>query len=154
MFSELSVAWNATLSALHHYSRHEWVLRERERFALSTYAAKTRLKAENWQAPAVTLSGGNQQKVALLRCLLAKPRVLLLDDPTRGVDARAKADIAALLRELAAQGVCVLLLSSELDELVSLCDRALVFCEGRIVTELSRGELSRERLLRAMLGAA
>jgi ABC-type sugar transport system ATPase subunit len=77
----------------------------------------------------------------------------LLDDPTRGVDAKAKAEIGALLRELASEGVAVLLLSSELDELVTLCDRVLVFLGGRIEAQLAGAELHRERVLRAMLGA-
>ena len=81
-------------------------------------------------------------------------RLLLLDDPSRGVDAAAKSDIVRLLRELAASGVCVLLSSSELDELVTACDRVLVFFDGRVAKTLGAGELRRENVLRFMSGSA
>jgi ribose transport system ATP-binding protein len=153
VFPELSVTWNATLSGLAGLTRYGWVQREQELNAVRKYSQATHLKAHGAGALAGTLSGGNQQKVALMRCLVAAPRLLLLDDPTRGVDAKAKAEIGALLRELASEGVAVLLLSSELDELVTLCDRVLVFLGGRIEAQLAGAELHRERVLRAMLGA-
>lgn len=152
VFPELSLHWNATLSALRRFERYEWVDRELELGAARAAAKRARLAASDWSLPAGALSGGNQQKLALTRCLLAEPRVLLLDDPTRGVDAAAKADVARLLRELAASGVCVLLSSSELDELVSLCDRVLIFFKGEVARVLEGAELCREDVLRCMSG--
>jgi ribose transport system ATP-binding protein len=104
------------------------------------------------------LSGGNQQKVALARCLLARPSVLLLDEPMRGVDIGAKADLHALIVELAEQGTSVLFVASEADELLALADRVLVLFRGRIVdemggVELAHEPLARERIARRAMGA-
>ena len=101
-----------------------------------------------------TLSGGNQQKVYLARSLLARPRVLLLDEPTRGIDVAAKADIYGLLRNWAADGIGILLITSELSELLTLADRILVMYRGRIVAELTGGEATKDAVLTAAMGAA
>jgi ABC-type sugar transport system ATPase subunit len=101
-----------------------------------------------------TLSGGNQQKVVIARWLAAGPKILLLNDPTRGIDVGAKRDLYRLLRELSKAGLTVVMLSSEVDEHVELMDRVLVFREGSLAAELGRGELSRERLVDAFFGGA
>ncbi|MER6560582.1 sugar ABC transporter ATP-binding protein [Streptomyces sp. NPDC001027] len=101
-----------------------------------------------------TLSGGNQQKVIIARWLAANPKVLLLNDPTRGIDVGAKRDLYRLLRELSKAGLSVVMLSSEVDEHVELMDRVLVFREGSLATELNRSQLSRERLVDAFFGGA
>ncbi|MFE9445848.1 sugar ABC transporter ATP-binding protein [Streptomyces sp. NPDC006602] len=101
-----------------------------------------------------TLSGGNQQKVVIARWLAAGPEVLLLNDPTRGIDVGAKQDLYRLLRELSQAGLTVVMLSSEVDEHVELMDRVLVFREGSLAAELGRAELSRERLVDAFFGGA
>jgi ribose transport system ATP-binding protein len=104
--------------------------------------------------PVKTLSGGNQQKVVLAKWLLAKPTVLLLDEPTRGIDVGAKFEIYQLIRQLADDGAGVLVISSEIEELIGLCDRILVMRRGAIVDELAHGEFDRERILRAALHEA
>ena len=104
--------------------------------------------------PVRTLSGGNQQKVVLGKWLLREPRVLLLDEPTRGIDVGAKFEIYRLIHELANRGAGVLVISSELEELMGLCDRILVMRRGTLVDELPRIEFDRERILRAALGTA
>ena len=101
--------------------------------------------------PVRTLSGGNQQKVVLAKWLLAEPRVLILDEPTRGIDVGAKAEIYQLIRDLADRGAGVLVISSELEELAGLCDRILVMNRGRITGEFSHGDFDRERILGAAL---
>jgi ribose transport system ATP-binding protein len=103
------------------------------------------------EQPAGTLSGGNQQKLVLARWLLARPDVLILDEPTRGIDVAARYDIYELVRALAAAGAGVLLISSETDELLGLCDRILVMCRGELRDELAREAFDRERILRAAL---
>jgi ribose transport system ATP-binding protein len=153
VFPELSVVWNATLSSLARYTTAGWVSKRRELRDALEQARASRLKASAVALAAAELSGGNQQKLALMRCLLAGPRLLLLDDPTRGVDAAAKSEIAGLLRERAARGLCVLVFSSELEELTELCDRVLVFFAGRVVSELVAPSLDRERMLEAMMGS-
>lgn len=98
------------------------------------------------------LSGGNQQKVVIARWLLLKPRVLILDEPTRGVDVGAKAEIHALMRQLAADGVAVLMISSELPEVLGVSDRVLVMHEGRVTGEFSRDEATQDKIMRAATG--
>jgi rhamnose transport system ATP-binding protein len=150
----LGVTDNATLSALARYSPNGLVDRERERLDVEREGARLRLRAPSLDAPAATLSGGNQQKLALLRCLLTKPRLLLLDDPTRGVDVGAKAEIHELLRELARENLGIVFRSTELDELFAVADRVMVFYRGRVVETLTGRELTRERVLEGMLGTA
>jgi ribose transport system ATP-binding protein len=105
------------------------------------------------EAPVKTLSGGNQQKVVLAKWLLAQPRVLLLDEPTRGIDVGAKFEIYQLIHELADRGAGILVISSELEELSGICDRIRVRRRGEIVDELGRAEFDRERILKGALGA-
>ena len=102
--------------------------------------------------PVEALSGGNQQKVALARWLETKPGVLILDEPTQGVDVGAKAEIHGIIRELAAQGLACLLISSELPELLAMCDRIAVMRGGTIVSILSRSEATQETILERALG--
>jgi ribose transport system ATP-binding protein len=104
------------------------------------------------QAPVRALSGGNQQKVVLAKWLMARPDVLILDEPTRGIDVGARFDIYQLIHDLADQGAGVLVISSELEELIGLCDRILVMSHGEIREELSREAFDRERILKAALG--
>ena len=102
--------------------------------------------------PTAALSGGNQQKLVLAKWLAARCEVLIADEPTRGVDVGAKAEMHALLRELTRQGTGILLISSELPEILGLCDRILVMRQGRIAGELPREQADEETLLRLMAG--
>ena len=99
-----------------------------------------------------TLSGGNQQKVVLAKWLLANPSVFILDEPTRGIDVGAKFEIYQLINDLSAQGAGVLIISSEIEELIGLCDRILVMSHGEIRDELRRPEFDRGRILASALG--
>jgi len=112
-------------------------------------AAQLNLRAANLELPVTTLSGGNQQKVLLARCLMTSPKVLLLDEPTRGVDVGAKAEIYEALRRLAANGLAVLFASSEIEETRMLADRVLVLRQGRIGAEFVREDATDEALFAA-----
>jgi ABC-type sugar transport system ATPase subunit len=101
-----------------------------------------------------SLSGGNQQKVVLSKWLAAEPRILILDEPTHGVDVGTKADVHAIVTELAQQGLSILLISSELPEVLGMSDRVLVMREGRLVAELARDEATPERVVAAAAGIA
>jgi len=101
----------------------------------------------------VNLSGGNQQKVVLAKWLFADPEVLILDEPTRGIDVGAKFEIYTLMAELAAAGKCVVMISSEMPELLGLCDRIYVMNEGRMVGEFDRAEASQEGIMRCIVNA-
>ena len=107
------------------------------------------IAARDLELPVTALSGGNQQKVLLARCLMRSPSVLLMDEPTRGVDVGAKAEIYRILRKLAAQGLSIIFTSSEIEETRILADRVLVLCQGRISAEFQYEELSDEGLFAA-----
>jgi ABC-type sugar transport system ATPase subunit len=128
------------------------VRRRAEREAVRRLAHGFRLHLSSLTAPVRTLSGGNQQKVYLARCLLPEPRVLLLDEPTRGIDVGAKADIYELMREWVARGVAILLITSEMEELLALSDRILVMHRGRVAAEFTGAAASKERILAAAMG--
>jgi ribose transport system ATP-binding protein len=106
------------------------------------------------EQPVKTLSGGNQQKVVLGKWLMAKPAVLILDEPTRGIDVGAKYEVYQLIDQLTQDGAAVLVISSELEELIGICDRILVISQGEVRDELPRAEFERERILRAAIGTA
>lgn len=116
-------------------------------------AQRTGLAPNALARPIVELSGGNQQKVVLGKWLVSNPRLLLLDDPTRGVDVGAKAEMYAHLRALVEHGASVLVASSDAQELVDACDRILVLHQGHIVATVRPGECSAERLLALAMGA-
>lgn len=133
LMMQMAVRENGTLSLLPQLSRCGVVRGRAERERATAMATRTRLKANDSEAPVQTLSGGNQQKVLLGRWLLLDPDVLFLDDPTRGVDVGAKEDIYGMIAELAARGKAVLMVSSELPELLRCCDRILVMNQGELV---------------------
>lgn len=116
------------------------------------YVDQLAIKVSSLWQPAKTLSGGNQQKVVLSKALASEPRVIILDEPTRGVDARARQDVYHLIHELTAQGVGVLLISSELEEVIELSDRVLVMYQGTVVEELAHSECELERVMAASFG--
>jgi ribose transport system ATP-binding protein len=144
-----TVKFNASLAALRAFRRWFTVDGRRERAAVAEQVKALRIKTPSLASTVANLSGGNQQKVVLAKCLLTHPSVLLMDEPTRGIDVGAKAEIYALMSELASRGAGILMVSSELPELLAMCDRVLVLCEGRLTAELSREEATQERILEA-----
>ena len=147
-----SAMHNTSLPTLGRLSRFSWIWRQRERTQTSTLFDRLRVRTPGLDAVVAGLSGGNQQKVVLAKWLAARPHVLILDEPTRGVDVGAKSEIHALIGELAAQGTAILIISSELPEVVRLSDRILVLREGRLVGEIRREDATQEGLLRLMAG--
>jgi ABC-type sugar transport system ATPase subunit len=145
---------NTSLTILDRLSRFTWIDRAKERLLVQRYFDRLRVRTPSVDVVVAGLSGGNQQKIVLARWLAAESKILILDEPTRGVDVGAKAEIHALIGELAEQGAAILLISSELPELLNLSDRILVLRAGRLVGELPRAEANQERLLRLMAGLA
>ncbi|RED49051.1 sugar ABC transporter ATP-binding protein [Aestuariispira insulae] len=145
---DMSIAANSSLAALDQVSSNGFLLGGRERNLAEELGAGLNLKCGTVKDAASSLSGGNQQKVVLAKWLARQPKVLLLDEPTRGVDVGAKAEIYAILREQAAKGVALLVVSSELPELITLCDRILVLADHKIQGELHHTEFSEEKILR------
>ncbi|TWD82331.1 monosaccharide ABC transporter ATP-binding protein (CUT2 family) [Kribbella amoyensis] len=147
-----SILANTVVSSLPAYGRLGVIARRMERSASVRMADRLRLKFGRLQDEVGTLSGGNQQKVVFGRMLLTEPKLLLLDEPTRGVDIGAKAEIYRLLGELAGQGIGVLLASSELPELIGVCDRVVVLRDGRDVASFSTADSGEGDLLAAAMG--
>ncbi|HEY2376389.1 MAG TPA: sugar ABC transporter ATP-binding protein [Gemmatimonadaceae bacterium] len=143
---------NTSLPMLERLSRLWIVRRADERAVGEAYATKLRIRASALDALVGGLSGGNQQKIVLARWLAANARVLILDEPTRGVDVGAKAEIHGLIHDLAARGAAVLLISSELPEVIALSHRILVMRQGQIVAEVPREAATQDALLRLMTG--
>jgi ribose transport system ATP-binding protein len=148
---EMSVAANASLASLDETIRAGLVDRAREAAHVSPYLERFRVKTPSLRQLIRHLSGGNQQKVILAKWLAAAPEVLLLDEPTRGIDINAKREIYAFVDELAHAGLGLIVVSSELREIMALSDRILVLCEGRQTAEFARGEATAETILRAAL---
>ena len=150
----MDVLNNATLSILPRLARLGFITRGGERQAAQGYFDRLRVKSPRLDTLVAALSGGNQQKIVLTKWLAARCPILILDEPTRGVDVGAKAEIHALIDELAAAGNAVILISSEMPEVLHLSTRILIFRAGRIVGELSRADASQESLMRLMAGVA
>ncbi|WP_066954171.1 sugar ABC transporter ATP-binding protein [Streptomyces lushanensis] len=146
----LSVRENIALAALPGLSRFGLVDDARIDRVVDTFVKRLRIKASSPHQRVGELSGGNQQKVLLARWLAMRPRVLLLDEPTRGIDVGAKAEVRGLIDELADEGLGVLLISSDMEELIGGSDRVVVLRDGAVVAELTGAEVTEERLLRAI----
>jgi ribose transport system ATP-binding protein len=150
---ELSVAHSVSLSSLDRFTgRLGWMREGEERAAVRELTDGFHLATPSLDAPVRALSGGNQQKVYLARCLMAKPQLLLLDEPTRGIDVGAKADIYALVRGWTERGITILLITSEMDELLLLADRILVMHRGRVTAELDGSSATKDMVLAAAMG--
>ena len=145
-----SVRLNMTLGRLP--SKHGWIDHAAERQAAQAYADQTDIRCRSIEQPVDELSGGNQQKALISRWLMHDADAYLFDEPTRGVDVAAKATIHGLMHELAANNKGVVVVSSDLVELMSICDRIVVMARGRLVTSLDRGEWSEDQILAAALG--
>ena len=104
--------------------------------------------------PATTMSGGNQQKVVIAKWLATEPRLLIIDEPTRGIDVGTKAEVHRLLSELAGKGLAILMISSELPEVLGMADRVLVVCEGRITADIARADATPENVMSAATRSA
>jgi rhamnose transport system ATP-binding protein len=150
----MSVAANTSLASLGRLARHGLLDRAGERAEAQRFVDDFAIRTPSIDAPVGTLSGGNQQKVALARWLSTSPRVLILDEPTQGVDIGAKAEIHRLIRALAADGLAILLISSELPELLGLAHRIGVMRGGRLVGLVDHAEATEERLMSLALGHA
>jgi ribose transport system ATP-binding protein len=149
---QMSVSENITLTSLEAFSRHGVLDLDAEREQADELVAKLHIRAASLDQEVVNLSGGNQQKVVLARWLAAGCRVLLFDEPTRGIDVGAKAEIYELIGELVERGVAVVLISSEMSELLGLADRVAVMHEGKLQGVLDRNEATQERIMELALG--
>ena len=149
-----SVRRNSALASLYRRSRAGFVKAGQERAAVEENVEKMQIKVSSIEQKASTLSGGNQQKVMLARWLMTQPRVLMIDEPTKGVDVGARMSVYRIIDQLTREGIAILMLTSDMMELIGLSDRVLVFYEGRITGELKRGEATEEKIMLAASGMA
>jgi ABC-type sugar transport system ATPase subunit len=152
LFPDLDVAGNVSLCSLRGAVQGGLLSRAREEALVAGAIRETGVKTPGLHAAIGGLSGGNQQKCIIGRWLLTRPRILLLDDPTRGIDVGAKAELYGLIDRLCREGMGVLFTSSELPELLTLSDRILVLAEGRLTAELSRAEATEHQIMEAAMG--
>jgi len=148
----MSVKENMTLTALNYFSSVWGLKHEAEQQAVQDFIRLFNIKTPGMQQPIRLLSGGNQQKVAIARGLMTRPKVLILDEPTRGVDVGAKKEIYQLINQFKQEGLSIILVSSEMPEVLGMSDRILVMHEGRICGEFDRADATQERLMACAVG--
>ena len=149
---DMGIDHNVALASLGRLRNHGLIRRSSERDLATEWAGKLQLKFGRLKNSVSTLSGGNQQKVVLAKWLARHPSMLIIDEPTRGIDVGTKAEIHRLLDQLVADGVAVLMISSELPEVLGMADRVMVLREGRLVDELARADADEPSIMRAATG--
>jgi len=152
LLMDFSIERNIALASLDHVQRGGLIPRGAERRFARDWAVRLQLKYGKLTNPVWTLSGGNQQKVVLAKWLARKPKLLIVDEPTRGIDVGTKAEVHRLLSELAGQGVAVLMISSELPEVLGMADRIVVLFEGRVMREFLRADATEDAIMHAATG--
>ena len=141
-----SIRENISLPNLPAKQKGLLINRKREKIDCEEYASQVRLKAASIEHDAFSLSGGNQQKVVVAKWIMANPKLLILDEPTRGVDVGAKSEIHSLMCQFAAEGLAIIMISSELPEVMGMSDRVIVYHEGSISGEFKREEILNEKV--------
>jgi len=144
---KLPVQENIVLPSLDKHARGGWVDQQGLFHTAANYVDKLNIRTPHLQQKAMFLSGGNQQKVVLAKWLALNPKVLIMDEPTRGIDVGAKAEVHALMSQLARTGVGIIMISSEMPEILGMSDRILVMHEGRVATILDRAEATQEKIM-------
>ncbi|UCI28700.1 sugar ABC transporter ATP-binding protein [Mesorhizobium sp. B2-8-5] len=152
LMGELPVYQNASLASLGAFARLGFVDKAKEHQAVQDYVDRFRIKTPSLFQQIKNLSGGNQQKVLISRWLMRGLKVIVVDEPTRGIDVGAKSEIFALIDRLAGEGLAVVMMTSEMPELLGLADRIAVMCEGRLTSIMSREEATQEKILNAAIG--
>jgi len=146
----MDIRENTTIASLKKISRSGILDQEKEVIEAENFRKKMRTKANNVFQNVGSLSGGNQQKVVLAKWLMTEPEILFLDEPTRGIDVGAKYEIYTIIEEMAALGKCVCIISSELPEIIGMCDRIYTMNEGKMTGEVLREEANQELLMNLM----
>ena len=152
VFLDYTIEWNIPIMSIRTISNGLFLNRKKIDETVSSYIQRLRIATPSAQQFVRNLSGGNQQKVALAKTLAANTRVLILDEPTRGIDVGAKQEIYQLMNELAAEGIAILMISSEMEEVMGMSDRIMVFYEGRVTGMLDRGDFTSKRIMELASG--
>jgi rhamnose transport system ATP-binding protein len=151
LFLPWSINRNITLPTIHRYARRQLIRPKLEQAESRKYFDLLKVRAVSVETPAASLSGGNQQKVVIGKLLSGNSRILIMDEPTKGVDVGSKAQIYEVMCDLAAQGFGILMISSELPEVINMCDRIVVMREGRVSATIPKREATQESVLAAAL---
>ena len=151
LFLRMSVMKNSSIVMMNKVSKHGVINSAQEYETTRSYVEKLNVKTPNMEKEVMELSGGNQQKVVVAKWLSNEPQILIVDEPTRGIDVGAKKEIHNLISNLAKSGVAIIMISSEMPEILGMCDRIYVMHEGRIKSELSRGEATQEKIMEVIL---
>lgn len=147
------IEFNTSILCLKEFLSFCRVNKKKERKIVDEQIEAMSIKVSGYKQLAINLSGGNQQKVVLGKWLARHPRIIIMDEPTRGIDVKAKAEIYAIMNELTAQGCSIIMVSSELPEIIGMCDRVVVMMEGRMTGILERSDLSQEKIMKYSLNA-
>ncbi len=150
---KMNIRENITLPILKHLSRLSFLDRGNELAVTQEYGRRLDVRASSWEQMVESLSGGNQQKVVLGKWLATRPRVLILDEPTRGIDVATKVEVHKFMGELAGQGIGIIMVSSEMLEILGISDNIIVMHEGRITARFGRMEATAEKVLKAAVGS-
>jgi L-arabinose transport system ATP-binding protein len=154
LFFEQSVRWNISMAVLPSLRKRRFLAQGAERALAREYVGRLRIQAPDTETAVGALSGGNQQKTVLARWLATKPKLLILDEPTHGVDVGAKAEIHELIRGLAREGIAILLISSELPEVLALSSRIVVMRQGRVTADLAHHDADERSVMMYATGTA
>lgn len=154
LFMYLNIAKNITAPCISRVSNHFLIDKELERSISNTYKDRLGIKNNSITENAANLSGGNQQKVVLAKWIMSKSKILILDEPTKGIDIAAKVDVYNVMNEMVTKDVSIILISSDVDEIVGMCDRTIVLYNGRISAIISRGEATREEIMSYATGGS
>lgn len=146
-----SIKENITLPSLDHFIRRGAIDANKEIVVANEYRDKLNIKSYNVEQDVGNLSGGNQQKVIFSKWVLSGADILILDEPTRGIDVGAKYEIYQVINELAAEGKSVIFISSDMPEILGMCDRVYIMNEGKMAGELSKSEISQENIMKAIM---
>ena len=146
-YMEYSILWNISIMSLPAISRLSVIRRRQETILSKEYADRLRIKTPTYEQLLKNLSGGNQQKVILAKVLAAETDIIIFDEPTRGIDVGAKQEIYHLMNELVEQGVSILMISSEMEELMGMSDRIMVMCEGRCTGFVEKEQFNQSHIL-------
>jgi ribose transport system ATP-binding protein len=145
---------NTTLANINKFTSYGWIDTAAEKGVFEEYMEKLRIKCPGWEYETLNLSGGNQQKVVIGKWLSTSPKILILDEPTRGIDVGSKSEIHQLIRELAKTGLAVIVVSSEMPEVLTVSDRIIAMYDGRVTQCFDRSEVTEDNLIRAITGQA
>ncbi|HEV2764293.1 MAG TPA: ATP-binding cassette domain-containing protein, partial [Pyrinomonadaceae bacterium] len=152
LITDITIRENVTLPSIERHAPAGLISFEREREKAKEVCKRLNVKAPSVEVRAANLSGGNQQKVVLAKWLSLEPKVLIFDEPTRGIDVGAKAEIYELMRKLAESGVAIIMISSDMEEVINVSDRVAVMHEGRVTGVLTREECTEENIMRLAVG--